>query len=145
MRARLWIVLSLIFVAGCVGLPPQPADIAAKRFEAMPGQAVVYLFRDSPDFSPEGSAQTVQVDDRMIGSTYPGTYFRLELPPGRHRISGYGADGANILVDVSAGNIYFVQQQVVGGVRAQRYSRFRTVGPDFGRPAVQRSQLIATL
>lgn len=127
-------------IAGCTPLPPSPEDLQAKRFEAVPDKAVVYLFRDIPDFIDDGA--TVVVDDHTQGTTYPGTYFRLELAPGRHRIAGFAGDSGVIEMAVQAGRIYFVQQSVTPLVAGITYSHFRPVDAGYGRQAVLRSELI---
>lgn len=40
-----------VLVAGCAQLPPSWQDVEAKRFESVPGKAVIYIVRDFPDFS----------------------------------------------------------------------------------------------
>jgi len=85
--------------AGLAGVRIDDQDIEAKRFEQVPGKAVIYLFRDAPDFSRE--VATVMLDDSMMGSTYPGTYFRWVVAPGRHQIRGYAGDNGSIILDVA--------------------------------------------
>lgn len=133
--------IALLWIAGCTPLPPVPQDIQAKKFETVPGKAVVYLFRDAPDFSDE--AATVLVNDNVRGSTYPGTYLRIELPPGRHRISGFASDSGNIEFNTQAGGLYFLQQSVARALIRMQTSVFRFVGEAYGRSAVLRSELIA--
>jgi hypothetical protein len=43
-----------------------------------------------------------------------GVYYRIELPPGRHRFAGYAFDQGNITVDTQADKVYFVEQHVQG-------------------------------
>ena len=69
------------------------------RFEHAPGKAVIYLVRDDPDISREVS--TVMLDDNMMGSTYPGTYFRWVVDPGRHQIRGYAGDNGSFTLDAA--------------------------------------------
>src|SRR5205085_12524377 len=101
-------VLLLAFVlVGRAPLPPSPQDIEAKRFELVPGKAVIYLVRDRPDISRE--AATVMLDDNMMGTTYPGTYFRWVVQPGRHQIRGFAGDAGSITIDVAPDRMYFLQ------------------------------------
>lgn len=125
--------------AACAPLPPSPADIQAKKFEIPPGRGVVYIVRDEGGFNQDGA--TLSLDDAMTITTYPGTYYRWEVDPGRHRIAGYASDSGNISVNVEAGRIYFVQQWVAFGMLGPR-SRFSQVPPDHGRATVMRSELI---
>jgi hypothetical protein len=131
-------LLSMLLLAGCTQLPPTSQDLEAKKFEAVPGRAVVYLVRDVADFSPAGTP--VNVGDKVQVTTYPGTYYRWVAAPGNHTIAGAGQDYASITVQAEAGRIHFVQQQVVG-TRAPS-SAFQLVGEAQGRPAVMRSVLL---
>lgn len=125
-------------LAGCVQAPPTPEDVQAKKFEAVPGKAVIYLVRDVADFSPAGTQ--VDVGDKVRVTTYPGTYYRWEAPPGQHKIAGYGQDDASITVRVEAGKLYFVVQRVEG-TRAPS-STFQLIDEAQGRAAVTRAVLL---
>lgn len=134
------LLILLVALAGCAPLPPSPQDLAAKRFEVVPGKAVVYLVRDLQDFTHEAS--TVVLDDQMMGSTYPGTYFRWEVEPGRHEIRGYAGDNGRITIDVAPDRIYFVQQTVSRLFHGFAQSFFRPVPEPYGRAAVLRGELV---
>jgi hypothetical protein len=125
-------------LAGCQQTPPSPEDLQAKKFEAVPDKAVIYLVRDSPDFS-DVQAQ-IRVGDKLLLKTYPGTYYRWEVPAGKHTITGYGEDIGTITVQVERGRIYFVQQRVTG-LRVPS-SHFELVREPEGRAAVLRSVLL---
>jgi hypothetical protein len=137
MRRRLLILIAL-GLAGCTPLPPTPQDIEAKKFEAVPGKAVIYLVRDSLDFSNDGAP--IYIGENLLPATYPGTYFRLVVPAGRHTIVGYGQDSGTITVEVQQGRIYFVQQRVTY-LRVIN-SNFALVSEPQGRAAVLRSVLL---
>ena len=133
--------LVLAFVlAGCAPLPPSPQDIEAKRFERVPGKAVIYLVREDPDISREPG--TVMLDDNMMGSTYPGTYFRWVVDPGRHQIRGYAGDSGWITIDVAADGLYFVQHSYSRGFFGFGQSFFRPVPEGYGRSVVLRGELV---
>lgn len=121
-------------------MPPSAADLQAKRFETLPDKGVIYLFRDYPDFIDDGA--TVTVDGIMQGTTYPGTYLRLELDPGRHRIAGFAGDAGRIDVDIGPGEMWFLQQVVVQPFIGPALSHFRVVDPNYGRQAVLRYELV---
>jgi hypothetical protein len=136
---RLLIILTVV-LAGCASLPPTPQDIEAKRFEPAPGKAVIYVVREYPDISRD--VATLMLDDRMMGSTYPGTYFRWVVDPGRHEIRGYAGDAGKITLDVGPDRIYFIQQSVSVFFFGFAQSFFRPVPEAYGREAVLRSQLV---
>ena len=140
MRSLLIALVMAGTLAGCQQLPPSPQDLQAKKFEAAPGKAVIYVVRDVPDFSSIQSQ--ISVGDRLLLTTYPGTYYRWEVPAGKHTIAGYAEDSGTITVQVEPGKIYFVQQRVLG-MRAPS-SHFELVGEAQGRAAVMRAVLLTT-
>ena len=138
LRILLLLVLAL---AGCIApLPPSPQEIEAKRFEAVQGKAVVYLVREYPDLSPD--AGTVSLDDNMMGSTYPGTFFRWVVEPGRHQIRGYAGDNGAMLIDVLPDRVYYVQHSYWRGFAGFGQSYFRLIPEPYGRDAVMRAELV---
>jgi len=133
-------VLGLLLIAGCAQLPPSPQEIEAKRFEPAPGKSVIYLVRDDPDFSDAGAP--VVLDDQLMGSTYPGTFFRWVVEPGSHQIRGFAGDAGSYALRTGPNSLYFVQQRVsrfLPTPSAQSY--FQLVPEGHGRAAVMRSVL----
>jgi hypothetical protein len=137
MRRRLLILIA-VALAGCQQLPLSPEDVQAKKFEAVPDKAVIYVVRDAPDFSQVQAM--IRLGDKLLLKTYPGTYHRWEVPAGKHAIAGYGADIGTITVQVERGRIYFVQQRVAGLWMPRSY--FELVGEAEGRAAVMRAVLV---
>jgi hypothetical protein len=127
-------------LAGCAPLPPSPQDMEAKRFEQVPGKAVIYLVREEPDISRE--VATVMLDDNMMGSTYPGTYFRWVVEPGRHQIRGYAGDNGVINLNAAPDRMYFIQQSVSRFFTGFAQSFFRPIPEPYGRAAVLRAELV---
>jgi len=126
-----------MLLAGCVPLAPTPRDLQAKRFDALPDKAVIYLVRDEPVYSDR--AVPIWLGDYIMITTYPGTYYRWEVPPGAHRITGHDADFGTITLVTEPGRIYFVEQQL-----SMRYdiSYFSLVNEPDGRAAVMRAVLL---
>src|SRR5882672_5195579 len=137
----MWRALLLVslLLAGCVQLPPTPQDLQAKQFEALPDRAVIYVVRDYPDLISAGA--TLNLGDTGMITTYPGTYYRWEVPPGAHRISGYAGDSGSITVAAEAGRIYFVQQRLAPFMPFPQ-SQFFLIAEPYGRAAVQRAVLV---
>lgn len=129
-----------MLLAGCQQLPLTPQDIQARRFEAVPGMAVIYVVRDYPDFTELQSM--IYLGDKLILKTYPGTYYRWEVPPGAHHIRGAAFDTGAITVNGAPGTIYFVQQRVTAALMASPNSFFQLVPEPAGRGAVLRSVLL---
>jgi len=108
-------LLALIaLLAGCA--PLSPRDLEAVRIEGTPGKAVIYLVRTNPDLSTVSA--TVTLNGELLGTTHAGTYFRVEVPAGRHRFSGYASDTGSITVDAQADRVYFIRQTVAGYERS---------------------------
>jgi hypothetical protein len=133
------LLLSLL-LAGCAPLlPHSPADIQAKRFEAVPEKAVIYLVRDFPDSNDVPA--TVTLGEARTVTTYPGTYYRWEVDPGTHRIAGFAADNGAITLRVEAGKIYFVQQRLTPWM-TYALSYFHPVTEPQGRAVAMRGVLL---
>ena len=98
-------------LAGCA--PMQPAgNPQSVRIEGTPGMSVIYLVRSNPDLSD--LQPQVYIDDRLVGTSFAGTYYRIEVPAGRHRFSGFGVDGGTLTLTTQANGVYFVQHRVAG-------------------------------
>lgn len=129
----------LLFVATLAGCAPLAPTAQAVKVEGTPGMAVIYLVRTDPDLSY--LTAPVTLDDRLIGSTHAGTYYRLEVPAGRHRLSGYAGDNGALTLDVQADRIYFVQHTVSGSWRVTSpHSFFRVIDENRGRAALAGAQ-----
>ncbi len=133
MRHTLSIAGLLLALSACAPLPPPPGDAAAKRFEAVPDRAVIYIVRHP--LEPEFVAP-VMFDDNPIGSTYRGTYIRVVVPGGMHRIAGVGIDSGSINLQVQPGQIYFISQRTFGRDRSLTGSMFQPVDAESGRSMV---------
>ena len=139
--AVLCLLLPLSLIAGCVTpLPPSAEEIAAKRFETVPGKAVVYLFRDIVNYGVVPAP--VALDGIQVGSSFGGTFFRFVLEPGRHRIEGMYVDNGAIEITVAANQLYFLQQtvQVTRNVSLSS-STFNVADATTGRSRVVQYQL----
>ena len=133
-------LLLVLLLAGCIApLPPSTQEIEAKRFEAVPGKAVIYVVRPYPDLSPD--AGTLSLDDHVMGSTYPGTFFRWIVDPGRRHIRGFAGDSGGMIIDVMPGGVYFVQHSYSRGFTGFGQSFFSLIPEPYGRGAVMRSEL----
>lgn len=135
------VFLSVLFLAGCVQLPPTPQDLQAKRFEAVPGQSVIYVVRTPLDSS---EPQSLILNERGTVTTLPGTYYRWEVPPGRHHVEGFGFGGESVTLTTEPGGVYFLEHTVIGDPHdgGVQLTALRRVGDQYGRKLVMRSQLV---
>jgi len=134
------IVLTALFLAGCVQLPPTPQDLDAKKFEAVPGKSVIYVVR-SPMDSREASG--LALDELQQITTFGGTYYRWEVAPGTHRIAGVGRANESVTLTTAPGSIYFLEHTVRGTERSgPQVTSLRQINERDGRAMVLRSQLL---
>jgi hypothetical protein len=132
-------LLFSILLAGCVPLPPTPQDLQAKQFMIVPEKAVIYLVRDYPDHNHLPA--TVWLGESSTVTTHPGTYYRWEVEPGRHRIAGFAVDNGSITLQVDAGKLYFVQQSLRPWI-SYPMSYFQLVPEPQGRSIVMRGVMV---
>jgi len=110
LRSTVLAAILISVLAGCATREPSPQEIQSKRFEIRPDMAVVYLYRDRLDFSR--APASLMLDRQGLGSTYEGTYYRLELAPGRHRIAGFAGDAGAFEFTAEPGRLYFLKHAV---------------------------------
>lgn len=123
---------ALLLVTGCTSTPqasPQQ-DARAKEFLTHPNAATIYVYRS--EFNHLDVDSVLYLDGRVIGSTLPGAFFRLDTTPGRHVLHGTGIDLGEIALDTRPGEIYFVSLDVIAG-----HSNFRVVSDRVGRERVR--------
>jgi hypothetical protein len=134
-------LLLALLLAGCVApLPLTPADTQARKMDAPPpGMGVIYLVRQDPDHN--WVPAPVSLGDTQMVTTYPGTYFRWEVPPGTHQISGAFADIGTITVQVAAGQTYYVQQWTQPWI-TYAISFFKPVSEAQARAIISRATLV---
>jgi hypothetical protein len=134
--ALAWTAFAL---AACAPLPPHPQDAQAKQFQNVPDKAVIYVVRSYPDLNPRPTY--LLFDNRGGVTTYPGTYVRWEVAPGKHRIAGFASDSGLIELNTEPGKIYFVRQVVVGF--RSPISNLQQTSEQDGRAVALRGQLIS--
>ncbi|MGQ0522610.1 MAG: DUF2846 domain-containing protein [Betaproteobacteria bacterium] len=120
-----------ILLAACASTPQasRERDAQAKEFNTHPGTAALYVYRPDTAFEEES---VLYVGGRLIGATLPGTYFRIDLRPGAHRLQGTGVDNGSITIEAHPGALYFVSLRVVGS-----QSHFERVDDATARQSIQ--------
>lgn len=119
-------------LVSCASTPEatRERDSEAKEFSSHPAHSTLYVYR--PD-SGSLDDTVLWVDGRLIGATLPRTYFRINLEPGKHTLTGMGHDNGKLTIITRPGELYFVSLYVVGG-----HSHFWTVPADVGRSTISR-------
>jgi Protein of unknown function (DUF2846) len=133
-RAGAALALLLLALGGCASTPqatPQ-RDAEAKQFISHPGTAAIYVYR--PDFvTLEMDDSILYVGDRLIGSTLPGSFFRIDVQPGTHVVSSSAAGSTQLKLDTRPDELYFVELNVMGG-----NSRLVLVEPETAKRAIRK-------
>lgn len=124
-----------------VDMAPVESDRARKKFLPPAGIAGLYVYRNE---NMGGTFRMkVSVDGQPIGQTMQLTYLYKELPAGKHRIESLAEDTASIELDVQAGEIYYVWQEVKLGSFSPR-SKLHLVDATKGQKGVLESGLAVT-
>lgn len=130
--AACWLLATAaLLLAACTSTPQASPDrdADAKQFTSHPNSAAVYVYRpDFPTGTGEWSDSVLWVNDRLIGSTLPGTYYRVDMRPGRQVLRGDGPDIGRFALDTRSGEIYFVSLNVRAGT-----SHFAVVASETGK------------
>lgn len=103
---------------GCASTPQASPerDAQARKFETDPRSATVYVYRlDLRGSDDDGGDSVLYVDQKLIGSTLPGSYFVVRLRGGVHAFSGIANDQGRLKLEVQNGGLYFVWLKVRGG------------------------------
>lgn len=137
---RALLVAILVVLAGCARfqVPPSPEQIADKKFEPVPGKAVVYVVQNWLGVYNAG----VRFDDGTVINTGPGTFYRWVTTPGEHKIVSAEPNlSARVALNVEAGKVYFVQH-IVRGIRGSTTDAvLQTVSTSSGESMVRDANL----
>jgi hypothetical protein len=127
-----FLLAGALLMTGCTSTPEaQPERNAlAKEFLTHPAASTIYVYRS--EFNHFDTDTVLYVDGRVVGSTVPGTYFRIDTTPGRHILHGTGIDVGEIALQTRPGQLYIVELNVLGG-----HSNFRLMPDAVGRERVR--------
>jgi cbb3-type cytochrome oxidase subunit 3 len=84
---------------------------AALRFDAEPNSGVIYIYRSQ--YTGLLVGMNVMLDSALIGQTRGFCFYRVVVAPGMHVISGDKRCQASVSVDTAAGQIAYVEQEIV--------------------------------
>lgn len=136
-----FVLTGVLVVSGCASVPMagQAADMQAKSFTPSADKATVYIYRNE-NF---GAAikMPVLIDNMSVGDTAAKTYIEKQLPPGRHTITSKTEKDSSVTIDMLAGQIYYVWQEVKMGMWAAG-SALHVVDASKGQAGVRESKLI---
>ena len=134
MRTAMVLLLFSLGLAGCASTPlgSPERDAAAKAFHTHPGHSAIYVYRPDPGEDASEADTVLYLDRRLIGSTLPRTYFRVDVQPGAHALRGVGIDQGAVALSTLPDELYFVELRVSDGV-----SRYRMVDAETGKRAIR--------
>ena len=133
------LVILALLVSGCVQLPPNPADIQAKKFEAVADKSVIYIVRPPVDSDHPG---VVTIDGTFQVPTFQGTYNRVEVAPGTHLIEGVIPQSLRMVMDTQPGQIYFLRLWIRGTSRGgPTTAAIESISPEYGRTLVAQATM----
>jgi len=125
-------LFAALLLSACTSTPQAgpDRDAAAKEFVTHPDASTIYVYR-SP-FNHYDADSVLYINGRLIGSTVPGTYFRIDVVPGHHVLHGNGIDVGQIALDTRPGEVYFVGLDVLA-----EHSHFHLVPQPVGQQRVR--------
>ena len=140
--AGLFAVL-IALLSGCASIPEASPELdqQAKTFSAPRGKAGVYIYRNEH----LGAAIQMQVllDGNYVGHTAAMTYYYVEVPAGRHTITGKGENESVVTFDAIDGRLYYVWQEVKMGFMTMR-NEVKLVDEATGRAGVMECRRVVS-
>jgi hypothetical protein len=100
---------------------------AALQFAPVPGKGVIYVYRKQLVGLLVGL--NVVLDGKPVGQTRGLRFYRLEVEPGTHVLSGDNKCPESLQVNVAAGEVAYVEQEITMGMvkGGYRYNRIADI------------------
>ena len=127
---------TIALIAACATTPQATPERMAEalRFEPVTREAVIFIYR--PGIALMGPETTLWVDSRLVGSSLPGTFFRVIALPGRNVIDTSPPDTGRIEVTTQGNDVTFVEMITEGGRNNSPNTRFRVMPPEKAKAAI---------
>jgi hypothetical protein len=127
---------AVLFCAACASTPEATPerDAAAKRFEPVTRDSVIYVYR--PDFATSAGSTTLVANGRIVGESLAETYFRIIVLPGRTVLDTLPPDSGRIEIETRGNDVVFVEMRVGGGQEGPPNTHFRRLPPEIAKPAI---------
>ena len=122
-----YVVWLLAFKNKSTHVASQAQKQAALQFAPSPGKGVVYVYRKQLVGLLVGL--NVVLDGKSVGQTRGLRFYRLEVEPGTHSLSGDKKCPESLEVTVAEGEIAYVEQEIVMGMvkGSYRYNRIANI------------------
>jgi hypothetical protein len=136
------VVLAVVLMTACASVKkaPEQDDAEAKLFKASPNVSHVYLYRN--ETLGAALSMPVTVDGKLAGTTGAKSYFKFNLPAGKHQFTSQG-DKSVLNLSTQNGEIYYVWQEVKMGAMSGG-SKLQVVDKAKGQKGVLQSKLISS-
>ena len=137
---KLSLLLAIILVTGCASVKKASVDrdSAAKLFKPNAEVAQVYVYRN--ETLGAALSMPVTVNGKLAGTTGPKSFFKFDLPAGKHTLTSQGNKSVLDLT-TQKGEIYYVWQEVKMGVMSGG-SKLQVVDKAKGQKGVLQCELI---
>lgn len=133
---------AVLLMTGCASVPMASKDSDAKAKQFAPSQgntANLYIYRN--EILGSAIKMTVLIDGVSVGDTVANSYIFKSLPAGSHTVTSKAENDASLTVDMTAGQNYFVWQEVKMGALYAR-SKLHLVDEATGEAGVKQCGLI---
>ncbi|MET4675675.1 MULTISPECIES: DUF2846 domain-containing protein [unclassified Luteibacter] len=142
-QVAVWAIAAACAVSGCASVHKagQDADARAKRFAPVPDKAVVYIYRN--EILGTAIKLPVLVDGIAVGDTGPNSFLEVAVLGGNHIITSKGETDSTLSLATTAGQVYYVWQEVKVGMWAAS-SLLHRVDETKGQKGVRESKLLVT-
>ena len=110
------VILIVAFLLACAGSMPRSSDDLdkkAKNIKVPEDKALVYIIR--PSWTGFLFEMDIFVDSKLVGKTYGKQYIYLLLNPGKHIVMSKCENEAEQILNLKAGQKYFLHQQFYRG------------------------------
>lgn len=134
-------LIAILSVSGCasIKLAPPGDDARAKSMSVPRSNALVYVYRH--EFIGAAISMEVRLDGKLIGKTGSKTFFLIEVPPGTHKFSSHSENESVIELNVKAGKVYYLWQEVKMGFMFAR-TKLQVMDAKTGRQQMLKCKLI---
>lgn len=133
-------IVGTAFLSGCASINKAPAsmDAEAKKFAPNANYSQVYVYRN--ETMGAALSMPVTVDGKLAGTTGPNSFFKFDLPAGKHVITSQG-DESKLDIETQKNKNYYVWQEVKMGAFSGG-SKLQIVDEAKGKAGVSECTLI---
>lgn len=141
-KKSITIIAASMILVGCAARVPMASeeeDEAIKTFAAKADVAGLYIYRN--ESMGKLFRMDVELDGKPLGQIGSGTFFYLEVAPGRHTVTSHAENTSEVTFDAVAGKPLYIWNEVKMGLLKPRV-QLQVVDSDKGKAGVADSYLI---